>query len=142
MSSVNKTTLLFLLLTLSVSISATEKVKEVTLKNVMQGLLTDTTVMTQGIFLEDFNMIERAASKIADHPKPAMALRMKLMKNLGSEMKNFKGFDSIVHNTAVSIKKAATEKNMPLVVAGYHQLIDGCQSCHSNFKQRVTEILK
>lgn len=107
----------------------------------MQGLLKNSQLLTAGIFYEDFTKIELAAKNIADHPAPGMPTMKKVIGYLGEEMPAFKGLDMIVHNTAVDIGKAAGEKNMAAVVTSYHQLIDGCQSCHSQFKQRVSKVL-
>ncbi len=116
--------------------------KYVSLKVIMQGLLDDTKMITEGIFLENYPMIEKGAKQIAQHPKVPMETRKKLLKALGSEMGQFKGFDMKVHHTAVSIAQAAKDNNMETILSNYHQLIDGCQYCHESFKQRATEILK
>lgn len=112
------------------------------LRLVMQGLLEDTQQITAGIFLQDFSKIELAANKIAHHPTPGMATKTKLIASLGAEMAKFKTFDTVVHDTAVVIATAAAEEDMEATMAAYHQLIDGCQACHSEFKQRVVKILE
>ena len=111
------------------------------LQLVMQGLLKDSQQLTAGIFNENFAKIEQAAKNIADHSTPGMPTMKKVIGYLGEEMPAFKGLDMTVHNTAVDIGKAARDKNMAAVVTSYHQLIDGCQSCHSQFKKRVSKIL-
>ena len=111
------------------------------LKLVMQGLLKDSHLLSEGIFYEDFSKIEKAAKNIADHPNPGMQTMKKVIGHLGKDMPKFKGLDTKVHNTAISIMKAASKKNMSAVVANYHELIDGCQSCHSQFKKRVSKVL-
>ena len=133
---------IFSTITLSVSAheSSSISAQQTTLKQVMRGLLNDSQEMSEAIFLRNFEQIKKAAIKIANHPAPAMEIRRKLAKNLGAEMDVFKSFDMKVHNAAVVIAKAASEKNMKLVVTEYHQLVDGCQSCHSNFKQRISKI--
>ncbi|MBA6364569.1 hypothetical protein H4J56_10125 [Colwellia sp. BRX8-4] len=114
----------------------------VTFKQVMQALLSDTKMITQGIILEDFSLVESAAQGIINHPKPAMSQRKKLMKALGSKVATFKGFDKVVHGGAIKIKQAAKEKNMVVIVAEYQKLILGCQSCHSTFKAELTIALQ
>jgi len=111
------------------------------LKLVMNGLLKDTQLLNEGIFLEDYKKIELAAGNIADHPTPGKETMQKVMENLGTEMPTFKGYDMKVHNTAVIIAKAAKENDMKSIVSNYHQLIDGCLSCHNNYKKRVSNIL-
>lgn len=121
--------------------SETDTTQEKGLKSVMQGLLKDTQLLSEGIFLQDFVEIELAANNIAKHPTPGMKTMKKVMGNLGTEMAVFKGLDMKVHNIALGITKSASNQDMPGVVSGYHKLIDGCQSCHSQFKQRVSKIL-
>ncbi|MBE9547805.1 MAG: cytochrome c [Proteobacteria bacterium] len=112
------------------------------LRLVMQGLLEDTQQITTGIFLQDFSQIEVAANKIANHPSPGMATKTKLIANLGGEMGKFKQFDTLVHNTAVKLSRAASNEDMTAIITAYHQLIDDCQACHAEFKQRIIKILE
>ena len=117
------------------------KVNITTLKHIMQGLLRDTQALTQGIFFEDFQLIEQAAKRIADHPTADLSIKMKLIGNLGADMSRFKKLDKQVHDIALDIRKAAIQQDMSTTIIGYHKLIDGCQSCHSNFKQPVSKLL-
>jgi len=112
------------------------------LRLIMQGLLEDTQQIAAGIFLQDFSKIALAANKIAHHPAPGMVTKTKLIASLGPKMGQFKQFDSVVHDTAIVIATAANEEDMTAAMTAYHQLIDGCQACHSEFKQRVTKILE
>jgi len=111
------------------------------LKTIMNGLLDDTKLLTEGIFLEDFSKIELAANNIANHPSIKIESKKKIVATLGKEMSFFKGFDILVHDSAVDIAKSTTTKDMTKIISNYHKLIDGCQSCHSQFKNRVSELL-
>ncbi|TWX59549.1 hypothetical protein [Colwellia hornerae] len=119
-----------------------EKNTIVTFKQVMQGLLSETKMITQGIILEDFSLVESAAEGIINHPKPAMSQRKKLMKALAAKVATFKGFDEVVHGGAIKIKQAAEDQNMVVIVAEYQKLIMGCQSCHTTFKDALTIALQ
>lgn len=121
---------------------ANNTASEVTFKTVMQGLLTDTQNITEGIVLEDFTLIEKAATNIVDHPKPDLAIRMKLVKAMGSQMGKFKAKDTVVHDSAVALVKAAQAKNMDAVTQEYQTLINGCLACHTSYKEKVANILK
>jgi len=121
---------------------STDKGSTITFKQVMQGLLVETKNITQGIILEDFKLIENAATAIVKHPKPAMSQRKKLMKALAAEVKVFKSFDHVVHGGAVKIAQAAKEQDMVGVISEYQKLITGCQSCHSIFKTRLSKALQ
>lgn len=135
--------ILLCLSTISTTVSAEGTASDnISLKIIMQRLLDDTQLITKGIFFENFEMIEKGAKQIAQHPPIPLETRKKLLKGLGQEMAQFKGFDVKVHNTAVSIAQAAKNKNMEAILSNYHQLVDGCQYCHESFKQRAVNILK
>ena len=111
------------------------------LKIIMNGLLDDTKLLTEGIFLEDFTKIRLAANNIANHPKPSSETLKKVKANLAEEMGLFKGFDIKVHNASLEIAKSASNKDLVSVVSTYHKMIDGCLSCHSQYKNRISSVL-
>jgi len=124
------------------SVQATISAPSNDLKTIMNGLLEDTKLLTEGIFLEDFAKIELAANNIANHPKPSPETLKKVKANLVEEMGVFKGFDMEVHNAALEIAMSASNEDLTRVVSLYHQVIDGCQSCHNQYKNRISKILK
>ena len=115
---------------------------EGSLKLVMQGLLVDTQQLTSAMLTDDFVNIEKTAKKIANHPKPSMATRMKLMKAMGADMAKFKANDSVVHGAAVAMVHSAQKKDIKAVGESFQTMIVGCLSCHGEFKTKVTAILK
>jgi cytochrome c556 len=119
-----------------------EKAKEGSLKLVMQGLLKDTQELTAAMLNEDFALITTKAENIADHPKPSMATRMKIMKAMGSDMAQFKANDEIVHKAALAIMTNAEQKNIDGVGDNFKKMIGGCLSCHSQFKDSVSALFK
>ncbi|PCJ47502.1 MAG: hypothetical protein COA74_11395 [Gammaproteobacteria bacterium] len=112
------------------------------LKSIMQGMLSDTKDITEGIFIDNFEMIEKAANNIAMHPEIPPVAKLKLIKAFGPKMQEFKANDMKVHQAAVEIGKAAQLKDMDVIITQFHVLIDGCGSCHGKFKKTVQEILK
>ena len=116
--------------------------EEGSLKLVMQGLLADTQNLTAALLREDFASIEKIAQNIAEHPKPSMETRMKLMKAIGTEMAKFKANDSVVHGAAVAMVKNAQNKDIKAVGENFQRMIDGCISCHGEFKAKVSAILR
>lgn len=111
-------------------------------KLVMQGLLVDTHQLTEAILMEDYTRIEKVAKNIANHPKPSMETRMKLMKAMGSNMAKFKANDSVVHDAAVNMMNNAQKKNIQIIATDFKTMIDGCVNCHSEFRMKVSAILK
>jgi len=122
--------------------ASTESAAQGSLKLVMQGLLIDTQQLTSAMLTEDFANIEKTAKKIADHPKPSMATRMKLMKAMGSDMAKFKANDGVVHDAAVAMVENAQNKDIKAVGENFQTMIGGCLSCHGEFKAKVSAILK
>ena len=110
------------------------------LKTVMQGLLKDTHLLTTAMLTENFTVIELAASNIANHPKPPMQVRKKLMMAMGADMAKFKANDNIVHGAAVAMVESAQNKDIKAVGKNYQTMIGGCLSCHAEFKTKVSGI--
>ena len=135
-------TLILSLLLISSTSAEEATVQSVTLKGIMQNLLSDTQKITEGMFLDNFQMIEKAANNIATHPEIPKPIKMKLMKSFGPKMVDFKAYDTLVHNAAVEINKAAKEKDRETILKQYQQMISDCQSCHNKFKVTAQEILK
>ena len=76
--------ILLSLSTISTIVSAEDAApRAVSLKEIMQGLLDDTQLITKGVFLENYSMIEKGATQIAQHPVVPMETRKKLFKVLG-----------------------------------------------------------
>jgi len=132
---------LFVAISLPVFVTAQEAPDPTKLKYIMQEMIVNTQLLTKGIFYEDYQQIMQAAKNIADHPEPGLTSKVKLMNYMGKEMVEFKKLDTFVHDTAIKISNAAQQKNMPEIITEYHTLIDGCQSCHTNYKQSVSDLL-
>jgi cytochrome c556 len=116
--------------------------EEGSLKLIMQELLKDTKQLTQAMLTEDFALMAETAGRIADHPKPSLATRKKLMKAMGAEMGKFKVHDNVVHGSAVTIVEKAQQKDLQAVSANFNKMISGCTSCHAAYKVRVSGLLK
>lgn len=138
-----KFTFIILLLSVSSKTIADNKAStDMSLKTVMEGLLTDTKTIADGIIRENFQQIESAALQIANHPSFDLTSKKKIVQGLSFEMKIFKQFDGQVHDTAVRIKQLADKQDMKNLMIEYKNLIEQCHSCHTRFKHRVQEILK
>ena len=79
--------------------------------------------------------------KIANHPNPGAEILQEIKKDLAADMPKFKMHDAKVHNAATSIVKLAGQHDLVGIFAEYHKLIDGCQSCHSDFRGRISVVL-
>jgi cytochrome c556 len=115
---------------------------EPSLKIVMINLEADMEAIVRALNYDDFETIKASAMKIADHDKPSMAQRKKIMGLLGNEMADFKEKDSFVHNSAVKVAEAAGDKDHNLVVERYAILLNGCTACHTKYRSKIVEHLK
>ncbi len=105
-----------------------------TLRGIMQQLDKEMQNVTAAISSEDWAKVERSAAWIADHPRPSMAERKRIMGFLGSDAGKFKGSDKKTHEAALALRKAAASKNGHSVIVEFATLQKTCLSCHQNFR--------
>lgn len=105
----------------------------------MRLLLNDMYTIDEGIYTENYEMIEKGGTAVSDHPVMTEEDK-KLVKNaLGEDMKKFVNFDKIVHHHADSIAAAASNKNMGEVLRHYRIVQQGCVDCHTSFRTKIIE---
>ncbi len=115
---------------------------EPSLKTIMVNLEADMEAIVRGLNYGDFEAIETRARAIADHDKPPMQERAKILTFLGDQADDFKKSDAFVHDTAVKVANGAAEKDYEKVVEGYGILLGGCVACHTKYRSRIVEHLK
>jgi len=111
------------------------------LLEVMRQLGTRMGQINDGIWKEDYAAIADAAHYIAEHPKPPMKQRKKILGALGTDAIDFRAADKRVHDDALEVVEAARSEQMPAVVERYQRLVDGCVSCHGQFRERLRPVL-
>lgn len=131
-----KPSILLILLTLSAFASD----KAPTLKSVMQGLGESMDELNRGIFYEDFRVIEKAAYKVANHPKPKSQLPI-VIKTLNKRMPKFKSFDSKVHDSAMEIVEFAKKRDMDNILKRHKIIMNNCVACHTQFRSEISKAL-
>jgi len=124
------------------SMPTTSAAEEGTLKYVMQQLGKDYTALDHAILMEDFDRAAKAANHIANHDKPSMWQKMKIMGGLRTDMPNFKKADEKVHNLALDIEKAAKAKDMPQLIQQQSKMLSACMGCHTAYRTKVMDFLK
>lgn len=111
------------------------------LKEIMQGLRTDTNELADGLLIDDFAQVADAANQIASHPEiPPEQVRL-VGTELGAEMPVFKQFDTAVHELSLSIARAARNEDRALAISEFHRMLDGCFACHAAYRERVAAVL-
>jgi len=132
----------FIAVMMLVAMRQSTQPKTMPLVPMMQLLLTDIQRADQGIYTENYTMIEEGGRSIADHPVMTEADKKLVKSTLGEEMKQFIKYDMIVHHHADSLADAAIQKNMQKVLKHFRIVQQGCVDCHANFRERITEARK
>ncbi|MGY5850645.1 hypothetical protein [Salegentibacter sp. F14] len=104
---------------------------------IMSQLMVDMNRINEGVFMENYPMIDSAAYRIANHAEIDPNQKQIIKKNLGKSMEEFARIDKAVHDRAVSISKAAKQKNMGEILSEYHILQNSCVNCHNQFRDRL-----
>jgi cytochrome c556 len=105
------------------------------LQQIMKDLGKNMQVITDGISRGDWELVEKTAPLIADHPQPPFGEKMRIMGFVGTNMAKFKTYDGETHDQALAIGKAARAKDRPGVILAFQKLQTSCYNCHSEFRK-------
>jgi len=107
------------------------------LPTIMRMLLADINLINEGIYTENYVLIEQGASNINEHPPLSPKSRQLVKETLGDRMQTFGEYDHIVHSRADSLREAARQNDMSIVLKNYQIIQQGCVSCHSAFQKDI-----
>jgi mono/diheme cytochrome c family protein len=116
--------------------------KSTTLQEIMQGLRDNLVEIGDGLLTDDYALVARGATAIAEHPQIPPGQVQLVAEALGPEMPAFKQFDVRVHNLSLEISAAAEAGDRAAAISGFQQMIEGCFACHAAYKDRVAAVLK
>lgn len=108
----------------------------------MRLLLNDMYTIDEGIYTENYQMIEEGGEAVSDHPVMTEEDKKLVKDALGEEMKKFIKFDMIVHHHADSIAIAARNEKMNEILRHYRIVQQGCVDCHTSFRTKISEARK
>jgi len=106
---------------------------------IMKDLGDHMVGITEGITREDWIRVADHARAIADHPRPPMTERVRIMAFAGTEVAKFKEFDAEVHNAAADLVDEAAGGDGSAIVASFGRLQNGCLDCHAAFRSSYRE---
>jgi len=110
-------------------------------RGMMQELGRQMGRLSEGIMADDMVLVASSAISIADHPKPPMSERIRIVSELGTDATAFRAIDTEVHDTAMAIHTAAKEGDRVEVTNGFHKLVNSCLACHTRFRGRLRSTL-
>jgi len=109
----------------------------------LRGIMTDLSVRMEAVVAAigagDFKEIESNARVVADHEKPPVTERAKILGFLKTRAVAFKGADGKVHDNASAMAEAARQKDMARVVESFSAVLSGCVECHTGFRAKIVE---
>ncbi|MFA7523341.1 MAG: cytochrome c [Halothiobacillaceae bacterium] len=101
---------------------------------IMNALGEDMVEITRGITSEDWMQVAEHAEAIANHPRPPMSERARILAFAGSDMATFRQFDQETHQAAEALADEAAGGDGEAIIAGFSRLQNGCLSCHAQFR--------
>lgn len=113
---------------------------EVSLRSIMQKLDRDTLRSVSALMAEDWHALDQSASAIADHARPPLTERMRILSALGARAGDFKNYDGVVHDAAISLGEAARAADADAAVESMSTMLRGCVACHSAFREDVLKL--
>lgn len=107
------------------------------LLDIMRQLEADTLRLTSALIVQDWPAAATSATAIAEHPKVPMGERARILSAIGTRAADFRKLDGDVHDAATALAEAAAQGEPARARAAYGEMLDGCISCHQQFRSRV-----
>jgi len=139
MNRLKKMVLITAIIAVAASVAFAGVGEPLRLKTIMNDLAGEMETISRGVWLGDFKSIEAAAVKVADHEKPPMPERMKILGFLKGRAGGFKTADAKVHNNAMAMAEAAKREDMKGVLENFSIVIEGCVECHTDYRPVIVE---
>lgn len=109
------------------------------LQRIMKDMGRNMQIITDGISREDWDLVEKTAPLIADHPQPPFGEKARVMAFAGANIGRFKAYDGETHDQAQAVGKAAKSGDGQGVILAFQKLQSSCYNCHSEFRKSFVE---
>ncbi|WP_447736166.1 cytochrome c [Rhodanobacter soli] len=109
------------------------------LTTIMQDLGKDMQGVTDGIAHEDWPAVAKLAARIADHPQPPLAEKLRILAFVGKDAGQFRGYDRQAHDAAQRLAQAARRQDGVAAVAAFANVQGACLGCHQRFRKPFLE---
>ena len=106
---------------------------KLTLRVIMQELGTEYLRLTNALLVDDFKGLEESAKAIQTHPLPDEIV-VAIKKKLGRNFRAFERADEQSHQRAADLVKRAAAKDISGSAKAFGGIVDGCVSCHKQFR--------
>ena len=105
------------------------------LREIMQNLGKNMQVIADSIAREDWQQVEQAANDVANHPKPPLFEKTRILTFIGRDIGKFKNFDIKTHDLAQELSQLAKNKDGKAIIKSFSDLQNSCLNCHQIFRQ-------
>lgn len=109
------------------------------MRKVMRELGKGMQAVTDGISREDWQLVVETAPRIAEHPRPPLEERVRVLAFVGGNAERFKELDEQTHQAAKTLEQAAKRGDGQAVIASFAALQNSCLACHQNFRKPFVE---
>lgn len=124
---------------LALGATGSQAAEPLALQKIMKDLGKHMQTVTDGISREDWELVEKTAPLIADHPQPPFGEKARIMSFMGTNMGKFKAYDGETHEAAQAVARVARERNGQGVILAFQKLQSSCLNCHQNFRKPFVE---
>lgn len=107
---------------------------ELALRGIMRDMGRDVGEIAEGLLREDYEAVERAASRLASHPQPPSEERARIITWLGPRAARFRGHDAEANEHAKALAAAARLRHPAPALEAFHKLQLACMGCHVEFR--------
>ena len=115
--------------------SGTHAAEPLAMQKIMKDLGKNMQDITDGISRGDWELVEKTAPLIANHPKPPFGEKLRILGFVGTNMDKYKEYDGETHDHAQAVGKAAKAKDGRGVILAFQKLQTSCYNCHSEFRK-------
>lgn len=109
------------------------------LRRIMQDMGKHMQLITDAISREDWTAIAEPADLIAEHPQPPFSEKLRILSFIGSQVSEFKGFDSGTHEAAKKLGQLAATQDGNSIIDQFTVLQKNCLACHQTFRDSFKE---
>ncbi|MCW8935557.1 MAG: cytochrome c [Gammaproteobacteria bacterium] len=115
--------------------TSADSTEPLALRKIMQDLGKNMQSITDGISREDWQLVEKIAPLVADHPQPPFFEKVRILSFVGTNVSRFKEYDGKTHDAASVLAEVAAEKDGYGVILAFSELQKTCLACHESFRK-------
>lgn len=102
---------------------------------IMRDMGQDMQAVTDAITREDWPTVAAVAARIADHPQPPLAEKVRILAFIGKDTASFRDYDQQTHDAAQQLARAAQGGDGAGTITAFANVQTACLACHQRFRQ-------